>query len=92
MTADGCKLRVRMGGVGGGARSRLTVDLQMSFESGASSGILGFAFVSSRVLQLNVGDFQHRLGLAQPRLFRDVAIYLPPCDCWHRTVTTEERD
>lgn len=68
----------------------LTVDLQVSFESGSSSGILGFAFISSRVLQLNVGDFQHRLGLAQPRLFGDVAIYLPPCDCRHWTVTREE--
>lgn len=69
----------------------LTVDLQVSFACGSSSGILGFAFVSSRVLQLNVGDFQHRLGLAEPRLFGDVAIYLPPCDCRHWTVTREER-
>lgn len=70
---------------------RLTVDLQVSFESGASSWILGFALVRSRVLQLNVGNFQHGLRLPKPRFFGDVAVYLPPCDCWHGTARREKK-
>lgn len=73
-----------------GRMLRLTVNLQMAFEGCASSGILSFAFISSRVLQLNVGDFQNCLGLPKSCFFGDVAIYLPPCNCWHWAVTTEE--
>lgn len=68
---------------------KLTVDLQMPLESIASSGILSFALIRSRVVQLNVGNFKHCLGLPEPCFFGDVAIYLPPCDCWHWAAMTE---
>lgn len=69
---------------------RLTVDLEMSFECGASSWIFSFTLVRSWVLQLNVGNLQHSLWLSKSRFLGDVAIYLPPCDCRHWALRREE--
>lgn len=58
----------------------LTINLQVAFESSSSSGVLCFAFVGSRVLQLDIGNLQDGLGLPQSGLLRDVAVDFPPCD------------
>lgn len=74
--------------------SVLTVHLDVSPEGRSSSGVLRFTLVTSCVVQLDVGNLQHRLRLPESRLFWDVPVNLPPCDGWdgaerQREVETE---